>query len=423
MLPDRSALCMWHGMHLDDKPDDAIPSSSPAELLNHTVTQPHHPAQQLPDPDDLLVWYDRHRRVLPWRAEPGTRADPYRVWLSEIMLQQTTVQAVKPYYERFLTLFPDVVALAEAPRETVMQAWAGLGYYSRARNLHACAQEVVARHDGIFPADEATLRMLPGIGVYTAAAISAIAFDIRAAAVDGNVERVISRLTALEQPLPAAKPQIRATVEAILPATRSGDFAQAMMDLGATICTPKRPACALCPWMRACVARQQGVQELFPRKEKKKPRETRYGAAFVAERSDGAVLLRTRPPQGLLGGMAEPPVSEWRVDYPLSQAILDAPLEARWKKLPGTVRHVFTHFPLELTVFHARLDWQAAAPEDMRFTAKNDLVEEALPSVMRKVLAHAIPDFGAREKTASRSSDTPRKRPRARKPSGADHDN
>ena len=404
---------MWQAVRRDDKPGAATHPSSPAEIPNHIVTQPYNPAPELPDPDDLLVWYDRHRRVLPWRAAPGMRADPYRVWLSEIMLQQTTVQAVKPYYERFLALFPDVATLAQAPRETVMQAWAGLGYYSRARNLHACAQEVVARHGGVFPADEAALRALPGIGVYTAAAIAAIAFDIRAAAVDGNVERVVSRLTALEQPLPAAKPQIRATVEAILPSTRSGDFAQAMMDLGATICTPRRPACALCPWMSACVARQQGLQELFPRKEKKKPRETRYGVAFVAERSDGAVLLRTRAPQGLLGGMAEPPGSDWRVDYPLSQGILDAPLEARWKKLPGTVRHVFTHFPLELTIFHARLDLQMTAPEDMRFTSRADLAQEALPSVMRKVLAHAIPDFAAPGKAAASGLGAPGKRARA----------
>ncbi len=365
----------------------------------------------LPDPDDLLAWYDRHRRVLPWRAERGTQPDPYRVWLSEIMLQQTTVQAVRPYYERFLALFPDVRALADAPQEKVMQAWAGLGYYSRARNLHACAGEVVTRHGGSFPADEAKLRALPGIGAYTAAAIAAIAFDIPAAAVDGNVERVISRVIALEQPLPAAKPRIRATVEAMLPAARSGDFAQAMMDLGATICTPKRPACALCPWMQRCEARRQGLQESFPRKEKKKPRQTRYGAAFVAERPDGSVLLRTREPQGLLGGMAEPPGSEWRADYPLSRAILDAPLEARWKKLTGTVRHVFTHFPLELTVFHARLGPDQEAPDGMRFTPRCDLAGEALPSVMRKVLAHALPDFAVPAKPSAKPDGKPDGKP------------
>jgi A/G-specific adenine glycosylase len=248
---------------------------------------PEQTAIQAADPADLLVWYDRHRRSLPWRAMPGERADPYRVWLSEIMLQQTTVQAVKPYFERFLTRFPDVESLANAPQDAVMQAWAGLGYYSRARNLHACAKVVARDHGGRFPADEVALRALPGIGAYTAAAIAAIAFDIPAAAVDGNVERVVSRLIALEEPLPAAKPRIRSVTQDLVPEARAGDFAQAMMDLGATICTPKRPACALCPWMEACAARREGLQESFPRKLKKAPREVRYGAAFVAERADG----------------------------------------------------------------------------------------------------------------------------------------
>ncbi|MCC5976703.1 MAG: A/G-specific adenine glycosylase [Salinarimonas sp.] len=347
------------------------------------------------DPQALLVWYDRHRRSLPWRAPAGSRADPYRVWLSEIMLQQTTVQAVKPYYERFLARFPDVESLAEAPQDAVMQAWAGLGYYSRARNLHACAKVVADDHGGRFPADEDALRALPGIGTYTAAAVAAIAFDIPAAAVDGNVERVVSRLIALEELLPGAKPRIRTVTQAMVPQERAGDFAQAMMDLGATICTPKRPACALCPWMADCTARREGLQESFPRKAKKAPREVRHGAAFVAERADGAVLLRTRPSSGLLGGMAEVPGSDWRADYPLSQAILDAPCEARWRRLPGIVRHVFTHFPLELTIFHARLDRHAQAPDGMRFSAAEELAEEALPSVMRKVLVHALPGWDA----------------------------
>ena len=377
---------------------------------------PEHTEIQAADPADLLVWYDRHRRRLPWRAMPGERADPYRVWLSEIMLQQTTVQAVKPYFERFLTRFPDVESLADAPQDAVMQVWAGLGYYSRARNLHACAQVVARDHGGCFPADETALRALPGIGAYTAAAIAAIAFDIPAAAVDGNVERVVSRLIALDEPLPAAKPRIRTVTQAMVPRARAGDFAQAMMDLGATICTPKRPACALCPWMEACAARREGLQESFPRKAKKAPREVRYGAAFVAERADGAILLRTRPSSGLLGGMAEVPGSDWRADYPLNQAILDAPCEARWRRLPGIVRHVFTHFPLELTVFHARLDRQAGAPEGMRFTPAGELADEALPSVMRKVLAHALPQLGAArvkdapKQNASKPEAKPRKR-------------
>jgi A/G-specific adenine glycosylase len=339
---------------------------------------------------DLLVWYDRHRRDLPWRAKPGVTADPYRVWLSEIMLQQTTVAAVKPFYLRFLDRFPTVEALAEAPTDAVMQAWAGLGYYSRARNLHACAKAVVEGHSGRFPRTEAELLKLPGVGAYTAAAVAAIAFDELAAAVDGNVERVMSRVYRVDDALPKAKPQIRALTDALVPRDRPGDFAQAVMDLGATICTPKRPACALCPWMRPCQARAAGLQEAYPRKVKKVEGQLRRGAAFVVLRADDSVLLRTRPPKGLLGGMAEPPTSDWTPDYAASQAMLDAPLEARWTRLPGIVRHVFTHFPLELTVFLAKVPRGTAAPDDMRWTPRARLHEEALPGSMKKVLAHAL---------------------------------
>ena len=339
---------------------------------------------------DLLAWYDRHRRDLPWRARPGETPDPYRVWLSEIMLQQTTVAAVRPYFARALDLFPDVRTLADAPVETVMGAWAGLGYYSRARNLHACAKEVAARLGGRFPDTEEGLRSLPGIGPYTAAAIAAIAFGRPAAAVDGNVERVVARLDRIGEPLPGARDAIRRRVTGLVPADRPGDFAQALMDLGATICTPRRPACALCPWMAPCRARAEGVQEEYPRKTPKRDGALRRGAAFVALRADGAVLLRTRPPKGLLGGMAEVPTSEWRADYDPAQGILDAPLEARWRRLPGTVGHVFTHFPLELTVFFTRASLGAAAPEAARWTAREALAAEPLPKVMRKVLAHAL---------------------------------
>ena len=338
--------------------------------------------------EDLLAWYDRHRRDLPWRARPGEAADPYRVWLSEIMLQQTTVAAVRPYFARFLALFPDVEALAEAPSEAVMGAWAGLGYYSRARNLHACAKSVVAL--GGFPRTETELRALPGIGAYTAGAVAAIAFGQTAAAVDGNVERVMSRLHLIETPLPAAKAEIHALTIALVPPARPGDFAQALMDLGATICTPKRPACALCPWMAPCRARAAGIQETLPRKAPKREGELRRGAAFVAIRRDGAVLLRTRPPKGLLGGMAEVPTSEWRADYDLSTAVVDAPIEARWRRVPGIVRHVFTHFPLELSVHLAKVPAGTAAPDGMRWSAPAALAEEALPTVMRKVVAAAM---------------------------------
>jgi A/G-specific adenine glycosylase len=347
------------------------------------------PAPSKPDARDLLAWYDRHRRDLPWRARAGVRPDPYRVWLSEIMLQQTTVAAVKPYYERFLARFPTVRALADAPVETVMQAWAGLGYYSRARNLHACARAVEA-HGGEFPDTEEGLRALPGIGAYTAAAVAAIAFDRPAAAIDGNVERVVARLFLVEPPLPKAKPLIRRLAEELVPVGRPGDFAQALMDLGATICTPRRPACGICPWMTACRARAAGIQESLPRKEPKAEGVLRRGAAFVALRGDDSILLRTRPPSGLLGGMAEPPTSAWTPGYDAAGAVREAPLEAGWKRLPGKVKHTFTHFPLELTVFFAAVDAATDAPPGMRWAPRRSLAEEALPGVMRKVLAHAL---------------------------------
>ncbi|MGP9822762.1 A/G-specific adenine glycosylase [Salinarimonas sp. NSM] len=369
------------------------PTTAPLEADSHAsgAAQARGRAPETaPTADDLLAWYDRHRRALPWRAKPGETADPYRVWLSEIMLQQTTVMAVKPYFERFLARFPTVEALAAAPSEEVMNAWAGLGYYSRARNLHACAKAVVAEHGGRFPDTEDGLRGLPGIGAYTAGAIAAIAFDRVAAAVDGNVERVMTRLFAIAEPIPKAKPAVREATLALVPTDRPGDFAQGLMDLGATICTPKRPACALCPWMAPCAARRAGEAEVYPVKAPKKARETRRGAAFVVERADGAILLRTRAPEGLLGAMAEPPGSAWAPDYVASRAILDAPLEARWKRLDGVVRHVFTHFALEVSVLHARVAAGTPAPEGMRFTAREALGDEPLPSVMRKILAHAL---------------------------------
>ena len=342
-----------------------------------------------PDAADLLAWYDRHRRALPWRAAAGAKADPYRVWASEIMLQQTTVAAVKPYYERFMARFATVQALAAAPSEEVMQAWAGLGYYSRARNLHACAKAVVEQHGGLFPDTEEALRALPGIGAYTAGAVAAIAFDRPAAAVDGNVERVMTRLFAIEAELPGARPLVRDKVLAMLPPGRPGDFAQALMDLGATICTPRNPACGLCPWREPCVARAEGTQESFPRKAKKKAGATRYGAAFVLTRTDGAVLLRTRPAKGLLGGMAEVPTSEWRADYELDGAAQDAPVPLRWTQEAEPVRHVFTHFPLQLTVFIGAVPPGTPAPAGMRFTPLERLGQEPLSGVMVKVLAAA----------------------------------
>ena len=346
------------------------------------------------DPQALLRWYDRHRRILPWRARRGETPDPYRVWLSEIMLQQTTVKAVAPYYAKFLQLWPTVSELAEAPLEDVLRAWAGLGYYARARNLHACAQVVSERHNGIFPSGESALLALPGIGSYTAAAIASIAFGGPFVPIDGNVERVVSRLFAVDQALPAAKPDIRRLTNSIAPQNRFGDFAQALMDLGATICTPKKPACVLCPWREPCAARARGDQETFPRKAPKREGELRRGAAFVALRDDGAVLLRRRPTKGLLGGMSEVPGSEWSSTFDLRKARAAAPLgkALRWRRRAGVVNHVFTHFPLALTVFTAQVPRSTAAPDGCRWVRLGHLAGEALPNVMRKVIAHGLQD-------------------------------
>ncbi len=345
-----------------------------------------------PDPAGLLAWYDRHARVLPWRARKGERADPYKVWLSEIMLQQTTVKAVAPFYARFLARWPTVGALAEASLDDVLRVWAGLGYYARARNLHACARAVAGQHRGFFPDTLDGLRALPGIGDYTAAAVAAIAFDKPAVPVDGNVERVVARLFAVEEELPGAKAEIRRLAQALRPAHRSGDFAQALMDLGATLCSPKRPACALCPWTDSCVAHARGDQETFPRKTPKREGKLRRGAAFVALRADGCVLLRRRPDKGLLASMTEVPGSEWAQDFDGKRALRAVPRVkgAKWRRLPGTVHHVFTHFPLELTVFLARVPKTARAPQGARWVGIGDLPGEALPNVMRKVIARAL---------------------------------
>ena len=348
--------------------------------------------REVPQAATLLAWYDRHRRKLPWRAAPGEPPDPYRVWLSEIMLQQTTVKAVAPYYARFLERFPTVEHLARAALDDVLRAWAGLGYYARARNLHACALAVTERHGGRFPSTEVALAELPGIGAYTAAAIAAIAFDERAAPVDGNIERVIARLFAVEGELPDAKPEIRALAATLTPARRAGDFAQAMMDLGATLCTPKKPACVLCPWTDACAARARGDAETFPRKAAKREGKLRRGAAFVVVRADGHLLVRTRPTKGLLGGMTEVPTGAWTHGFDADAALSEAPrlAKVKWQRVPGVVRHVFTHFPLELVVHRAKVAASTRPPSGMRWIALADVAGEALPNVMRKVVAHAL---------------------------------
>jgi A/G-specific adenine glycosylase len=299
----------------------------------------------------LLSWYDRSGRDLPWRVRAGC-PEPYRVWLSEVMLQQTTVAAVGPYFSKFVERWPTVRALAAAPRDDVLEAWAGLGYYSRARNLHAAAKVLAC--DG-FPVDEAGWRKLPGVGAYTAAAIAAIAFDEATNVVDGNVERVIARLRAVETPLPAAKPAVRTLAGELVAYARPGDWAQALMDLGATVCTPKAPKCSLCPWRGACAAFATGAPENYPRRAAKAARPERFGAAFRAE-CEGAIWLVRRPDKGLLGGMAGLPTTEWRsAPWVRADALKQAPAKAKWKRV-GTVRHVFTHFALTLDVYAAEAE-------------------------------------------------------------------
>jgi len=311
-----------------------------------------------PEVSALLSWYDRSRRDLPWRSPLGAAPDPYRVWLSEIMLQQTTAAAVSSRFGAFLARFPTVEALAEAPWEEVARAWAGLGYYARARNLHAAARMVAER--GAFPDDVQGLRALPGVGGYTAAAIAAIAFGRAEVPVDGNVERVTSRLFAVEDPLPGAKARLRHLARQLAddPAARArpGDFAQALFDLGASVCRPRRPLCPVCPWRAACAGLRAGLAGSLPRKLRKDARPRRFGVVFWLEDGSGRVLLQRRPAKGLLGGMLELPGTPWReAAWPDAEALLHAPIEATWAEA-GTVRHVFTHFALELSVRVGRFE-------------------------------------------------------------------
>jgi A/G-specific adenine glycosylase len=344
-------------------------------------------------PADLLAWYDRHRRDLPWRAPPGVRPDPYRVWLSEIMLQQTTTTTVAPYYNAFVERWPRVEELAAAPLDAVLHAWQGLGYYARARNLHRCARRIAYDHGGRFPDTEPALGALPGIGPYTAAAIRAIAFDRRATVVDGNVLRVMARLFGITEPLPAAKARLTALADALTPEIRPGDYAQAVMDLGATVCTPRGPACNACPWVGACVARARGIADELPRRAPKAARPVRRGLAFWLVRSDGAVLLRRRIDSGLLGGMMEVPSTPWREGaWTAAAARPHAPVAARWRRLPDVVRHTFTHFQLELGVLAAQID--GVAPAEGVWCPPERLGDHALPTVMKKVARHALANVG-----------------------------
>lgn len=344
----------------------------------------------------LLKWYDKEQRDLPWRAKPGIVPNPYHVYLSEIMLQQTVVKTVIPYFNKFISLWPEISDLANASGEDVRRAWAGLGYYTRAENLHKCAKLICEEYEGEFPIFAEELETLPGIGPYTAAAIAAIAFDETATPVDGNIERVVARQFAVEDPLPGVKPKLKQLATTLTPPRRAGDFAQAQMDLGATICTPKNPSCLLCPISSSCEGYHLGIESTLPKRASKKPKPTRYGSAFFALREDGAVLLRQRPPGGLLGNMQEIPTSEWTENKEQAENMLKSPpLKGEWWPVPGIVKHTFTHFHLELKVYRIipREDAEFtlfADAERCKWVNRDKLADEALPSVMRKIVQHAL---------------------------------
>ena len=339
----------------------------------------------------LLAWYDRHRRTMPWRALPGERPEPYRVWLSEIMLQQTTVATVGPYFEAFIARWPTVEALAAADLDRVLHAWQGLGYYARARNLHTCAKVVAGEFDGRFPDSEDELRTLPGVGPYTAAAIAAIAFGRETVPVDGNVIRVLSRLRRLEEPMPRLIKAVGREAKALAKGPKPEDFAQGLMDLGATVCTPRQPLCPRCPWSKNCAARATNVVDRLPRAAPKKAKPVKYGVAFWAMRSDGTVMLRRRPASGLLGGMMEIPTTAWNeVPWHDGAALREAPLTGDWRWLAGTVRHSFTHFHLELRIVMARVAGNRKRVANTLWSAPDELDRHALPTLTKKVVRHAI---------------------------------
>lgn len=334
-----------------------------------------------------LRWWDRNRRELPWRAAPGEMPDPYRVWLAEVLLQQTTAKAAAPYFRTFVEKWPTIQDLAAASTEAVISAFAGLGYYSRARNLHACAKEI-ARRGGRFPEREAELNALPGVGDYTAAAIAAIAFGRQAAPVDGNIARILARLLALDQPIAQARAEIRAAAIDLAPSRRAGDFAQALMDIGATICRPRSPVCAACPLNEDCAACRSGAPEAFPRPPATRAKPWRLGAAFFARRTDGAFLARRRPPGGLLASTVELPGTAWTREGPGDEWRSALPVAARWRRLPGSVEQTFTHFALKLTMFVAPYD--GAAPAGLFWVAPDALAKAGMSNLMLKAVRHAL---------------------------------
>lgn len=341
----------------------------------------------------LLDWYDRNARTMPWRAARGVRPNPYHIWLSEIMLQQTTVATVGPYFTKFLARWPDVGELAAAKLDDVLAAWAGLGYYARARNLHKCAQALAAAGHA-FPDNEEDLRALPGIGPYTAAAIAAIAFDRAVVPVDGNVERVVARLGAFDKPLPGVKPALRAGAQDFTSTERPGDVAQALMDLGATVCTPRNPKCGDCPLTDACLGLKKGVAAELPRRGVKKPRPNRQAVAFWLQRRDGAVLMRRRPERGLLGGMLEIPSTPWRTeDWGVGEVAKHLPVELaelNFRQQSGRVGHTFTHFHLDVAVWCADFEGEINVEPGGLWIKPEDFDGHAVPTLMRKIAEHAL---------------------------------
>ena len=336
----------------------------------------------------LLRWYDQMGRNLPWRVKGKPHPTPYHVWLSEIMLQQTTVVTVKPYFENFLKKWPTIEDFAGASLDDILHAWQGLGYYARARNMYKCAQQIVASYDGKFPRTSALLSKLPGIGPYTAAAIATIAFEEKITPVDGNVIRVLSRLFAIQDPLPSGMKRIFSLAQTLTPSYRRGDFAQALMDLGATICTPRKPQCFLCPWLKSCQGFQQGIAEALPEKKPKAVKPTRYAVAFVISHADGSILLSRRQEKGLLGGMIAVPTTPWRnEDYPLEEALTSCPLRCMWKEKIKEVTHVFTHFNFRVRVCYGSvLEDSPRLPPDSFWVKPEDFPKMALPTLMKKIL-------------------------------------
>lgn len=339
----------------------------------------------------LLRWYDKNRRVMPWRSLPGVAPNPYHVWLSEVMLQQTTVATVGPYFQKFIKRWPELKDLARASLEDIMKMWAGLGYYRRARFLYECAQEIILNHKGRFPQSVDQLQKLPGLGPYTAAAIASIAYNQRANVVDGNVERVICRLFALRKPLAEIKPILKDCAAQLLPSSRYGDYAQALMDLGATICTPQRPKCELCPWKGSCQAYALKMTSDLPRRSKKKTKPVRRAIAFVLWGQNDTIYLQQRDMKGLLGGMMEVPSSPWKVGpMPDLPEVMDAaPLEGKWSMKSGFVRHVFSHFELQVAVAVGATRKRLIKSPHARWVARKDLDKQALPSLIRKIIQYA----------------------------------